>query len=145
MKALFSAVVITAFLLAGVSTKLNAQESLYKRLGGYDAIAAVADDFITRLATDKDLAKFFKGASMDSQKKIRQHVVDMLCEASGGPCYYTGRDMKTAHKGLKISEKDWNTAGGHLVATLDKFKVPQKEKDEVLALINSTKNDIVEQ
>lgn len=145
MKALFSAAVITLLLLTGFAKKINAQESLYKRLGGYDAIAAVVDDFITRLATDKDLSKFFRGASTDSQKKIRQHVVDMLCEASGGPCYYTGRSMKEAHAGLKISEKDWNIAGGHLVATLDKFKVPQKEKDEVLALVNSTKKDIVEQ
>jgi hemoglobin len=67
--------------------------TLYKRLGGYDAIAAVTDDFIGRLAADKQLARFLVGLSADSQKKLRQHVVDQLCEATGGPCIYTGRPL----------------------------------------------------
>ena len=71
--------------------------TLYKRLGGYDAIAAVTDDFIGRLAADKQLSRFLVGLSVDSQKKLRQHVVDQLCEATGGPCLYTGRAMKAAH------------------------------------------------
>ena len=119
--------------------------SLYKRLGGYDAIAAVTDDFIGRLATDKSLQKFFVGHSKDSLGRIRQLVVDQLCAATGGPCVYIGRDMKSSHQGMGISEADWNTAAGHLVATLDKFKVPEKEKAEVLAAITGLKNDIVEQ
>lgn len=119
-------------------------KSLYQRLGGYDAIAAVTDDFIGRLATDKQLGKFFGGHSEDSLKKIRQHVVDQLCMATGGPCVYTGRDMKTAHKGLGISESDWTVGVNHLVATLDKFKVPEKEKGEVLAALGPLKADIVE-
>jgi hemoglobin len=119
-------------------------KSLYKRLGGYDAIAAVTDDFIGRLATDKQLGRFFAGHSEDSVKKIRQHVVDQLCAASGGPCVYIGRDMKTSHKGMGITEADWNAAAGHLVVTLDKFKVPAAEKNEVLALVTSLKKDIVE-
>jgi hypothetical protein len=65
--------------------------SLYKRLGGYDALAAVTDDFLGRLATDPQLGRFFKGVSTDSQKKIRQHIVDFLCGATGGACVYTGR------------------------------------------------------
>ena len=69
------------------------QESLYKRLGGYDALAAVTDDFIKGLATDKQLGRFFIGASTDSQKRIRQLVLDQLCAATGGPCYYIGRSM----------------------------------------------------
>lgn len=119
-------------------------KSLYQRLGGYDALAAVTDDFIGRLATDKQLAKFFTGHSKDSLQKIRQLVVDQLCAATGGPCVYIGRDMKTAHRGMGISESDWNVSVGHLVATLDKFKVPAKEKDEVLAAISSLKGDIVD-
>lgn len=119
-------------------------KSLYQRLGGYDAIAAVTDDFIGRLATDKVLSRFFVGHSEDSLKRIRQHVVDQLCAATGGPCIYTGRDMKTSHKGMGISEAEWNIAAGHLVATLDKFKVPAKEKDEVLGAVSSLKKDIVE-
>src|ERR1700745_2648289 len=84
------------------------QPSLYKRLGGYDAIAAVTDDFIGRLATDKQLSRFFVGHSESSLKLIRQHVVDFLCNATGGPCVYTGRDMKTSHKGMGITKADWN-------------------------------------
>jgi hemoglobin len=119
-------------------------KSLYQRLGGYDAIAAVTDDFIGRLAADKQLARFFAGHSEDSLRRIRQHIVDQLCAAAGGPCAYTGRDMKSAHKGMGITEADWNAAATHLVATLDKFKVPEKEKAEVLAAVSSLKKDIVE-
>ena len=118
--------------------------TLYKRVGGYDAIAAVTDDFIGPLASDKLLARFFGGVSADSQKKLRQHVVDQLCEAAGGPCIYTGRTMKTSHTGLGISESDWQLAVNHLVATLDKFKVPEKEKNELLTIASSLKQDIVE-
>lgn len=117
--------------------------SLYKRLGGYDALAAVTDDFIGRLIGDPSLTKFFVGASTDSKNRIRQHIVDQLCFVTGGPCIYVGRDMKTAHAGLGITEADWTASVKHLVATLDKFKVPQKEKDEVLAAISSLKGDIV--
>lgn len=122
----------------------ESQQSLYKRLGGYDAIAAVVDDFVQRLATDPQLGRFFQGHSVSSVKKIRQLVVDQLCEATGGPCYYTGRDMKTAHAGMGISEADWDASVKHLVATLDKFKVPEKEKHEVLGAISTMKDQIVE-
>src|SRR5438046_9478078 len=86
------------------TTKSYSPESLYKRLGGYDAIAAVTDDFIGRLVTNKDLSRFFVGLSDDSKVKVRQHVVDLLCNKSGGPCAYIGRSMKESHKGLKITE-----------------------------------------
>lgn len=121
----------------------QAAPSLYKRLGGYDAIAAVSDDFIQRLASDKRLGRFVQGLSVDSQKRLRQHLVDFLCEKTGGPCLYLGRDMKTSHTGLRISEDDWKVGAEALVATLDKFKVPQKEKDEVVALVVSLHDDIV--
>jgi hemoglobin len=104
----------------------------------------VTDDFIGRLATDKSLSRFFVGHSKDSLGRIRQLVVDQLCTATGGPCVYIGRDMKTAHQGMGISEADWSAAVGHLVATLDKFKVPEKEKGEVLGAVSSFKKDIVE-
>lgn len=119
------------------------QKTLYQRLGGYDAIAAVTDDFIGGLAGDPQLKHFFGGLSVDSQKKLRQHVVDFLCSATGGPCVYTGRDMKTAHTGLGISEADWTASVNHLIATLDKFKVPEKERGEVLGAISGLKGDIV--
>ena len=118
-------------------------EPLYKRLGGYDALAAVTDDFVGRLAKDPQLGKFFAGHSTDSLKRIRQQVVDQLCEATGGPCYYIGRSMKASHAGMGITENDWNAAANHLVVTLNKLKVPQKEHNEVLSAISALKKDIV--
>ncbi len=120
------------------------ETSLYKRLGGYDAIAAVSDEFIVRLATGKRLQRFVVGLSDDSKKKLRQHLVDFLCNATGGPCLYLGRDMKASHKGLGIDEEDWKEGVDALVATLEKFKVPEKEKNEVLAAVSALKGDIVE-
>lgn len=143
MKSLSKLLLAAAFIAVSVSN-LSAQESLYKRLGGYDAIAAVTDDFITRLATDKSLSRFFVGHSDDSKAKIRTHIINQVCMVTGGPCSYTGRDMKTAHKGLGISEADWNTMATHFVATLNKFNVPKKEQDELLAIVGTVKKDIVE-
>ena len=122
----------------------SAAPSLYKRLGGYDAIAAVTDDFLGRLAADKQMSCFFVGVSADSLRKLRQHVVDQLCEASGGPCYYFGRSMKTVHAGLGITDSDWQITVKHLTATMDKFKLPDKERNEILTLFASLKSDIVE-
>ncbi len=118
--------------------------TLYKRLGGYDALAAVTDDFIARLGEDKQLSRFLVGLSDNSKGHLRQLVVDLLCQVTGGPCIYIGRDMKTSHKGLGITGSDWDITVKALVATLDKFKVPQKEKDETLALVSTLKADIVE-
>ena len=120
------------------------KKSLYTRLGGYDAIAAVVDDFVGRLVADKRLTKFFVGHSEDSLKRIRMHVIDQLCAAAGGPCNYVGRDMKTSHHGLGITSDDWDASAKHLVESLDKFKVPQTEKDELLAIVTSLKKDIVD-
>ncbi len=139
---------VVAFALAAAPAAVRADHhekpSLYQRLGGYDAIAAVTDDFIGRLLADPSLARFFAGHSNDSKGHIRQLVVEQLCAAAGGPCVYTGRDMKTSHTGLGITEAQWNAAVAHLVATLDKFKVPQAEKDELLAVVSTLKADIVE-
>jgi len=120
------------------------KKSLYTRLGGYDAIALVVDDFITRLATDKHFEKFFTGFSDDSKKRLRQHILDQFCAAAGGPCVYTGREMRTSHKGLGITEADWDAAAKHLVAALDKYKVAEAEKNDLLAFVVSQKKDIVE-
>jgi hemoglobin len=139
------AVLLVLSLMCGAArvTAQQTQETLYKRLGGYDALAAVTDDFIGRLLADKQLSRFFTGASDDTKKRIRQLIVDQLCSLTGGPCVYIGRDMKTAHAGLNITESDWTAGVNHLVGTLDKFKVPKKEKDEVLAAVSSMKKDIV--
>ena len=137
---------LSVSLMAGTSGQAMGQgsKSLYERLGGYNALAAVVDDFIGRLVSDKQFEKFFVGQSTDSKKRIRQHVLDQFCAATGGPCIYTGRDMKTSHAGLGITEAEWEAAAKHLVASLDKFKVPEKEKGEVMAFVATLKKDIVE-
>ena len=120
------------------------KRSLYERLGGYNAIAAVVDDFVGRLIANKQFERFFVGHSTDSKKRIRQHIVDQFCAAAGGPCVYTGRTMKDSHAGLGITEAEWDAAAKHLVASLDKFKVGEQEKKDLLAFVTSLKGDIVE-
>ena len=119
-------------------------ETLYTRLGGYDAISAVADDLVQRLMADAQLARFWKHRGDDGLKRELQLLVDFLCESAGGPMYYMGRDMQTSHKGMDISNSDWSVFTQHLVATLDKFGVPDAEKQDVLGFVESTKADIVE-
>jgi hemoglobin len=144
-KNLLRIILLTAVFSLMLSTSGAAQDkSLYDRLGGYDGISKVVDDFIGRLVGDKQFEKFFIGQSTDSRKKIRQHIVDQFCSATGGPCLYTGRDMKTTHGGLGITEAEWNAAAKHLVASLDKFKVDEKSKGEVVAFVTTLKKDIVE-
>lgn len=144
MKKALALACLVLFSLTVFAQETAKPKSLYQRLGGYDAIAAVTDDFLGRLAADKQLGRFFPGLSEDSLKRIRQHIVDFLCVATGGPCVYTGRDMKTTHKGIGVTEADWNQAVALLVQTLDKFKVPEAEKKEVLAAMSGLKKDIVE-
>lgn len=142
-------VLAAAVLAAALAAPARAQDgmmkkSLYDRLGGYNAIAAVVDDFVGRLIADKQFERFFAGHSTDSKKRICQHIVDQFCAAAGGPCVYTGRTMKDSHIGLGISDADWDAAARHLVATLDKFKVGDPEKKDLLAFVTSLKADIVD-
>jgi hemoglobin len=119
-------------------------DSLYARLGGYDAIAAVSDDLLIRLQADPQLARFWQHRGADSLLREKQTLINFLCASAGGPLYYSGRDMKVSHKGLRINESDWQRFIGHLEATLDKFAVPAPERAAVLGFIESTKADIVE-
>jgi hemoglobin len=134
---------VAPFYAAPPQAYAQQQKSLYQRLGGYDALAAVTDDFLGRLTTDPQLKRFFVGHNKEGLTRIRQHVIDFLCVATGGPCAYTGQDMKTAHTGLGITEDDWNASVKDLIATLNKFNVPEKEKNEVLSAISSLHGDIV--
>ena len=120
------------------------QKTLYERLGGYDAITAVVNDLLPRLQADALLGRFWQHRGEDGVKREKQLLIDFLCACAGGPLYYTGRDMKTSHKGMKISERDWAAFSGHLQATLTAFNVPQAEREEAVAFIQSTKPDIVE-
>ncbi len=119
-------------------------KSLYERLGGYDAIAAVTNAVYLRLKSDDKLRRFSDHRGDDGVEREKQLLMDFLSAAAGGPLYYTGRDMKTVHKGMRLYEEDWQKAVGYLTAALDSFNVPERETAEVLALVESTKQEIVE-
>jgi hemoglobin len=120
------------------------EDSLYSRLGGYDAIAAVAENLLPRLSSDPALGRFWAHRGDDGVRREKQLLIDFLCDRAGGPLFYTGRDMLVSHKGMNISVADWEAFIGHLEATLDHFAVPAAERAEVLAFIDSTRADIVE-
>jgi hemoglobin len=122
-----------------------AKDSLYSRLGGYDAIAAVVDDLLVRLRDDPKLRRFWTSPrSTDSNNRERQLAVDFIAAAAGGPTFYLGRDMKTSHKGMGIDREDYAAFTRHLGATLAKFNVPDRERGDVMAFIASLEKDIVE-
>lgn len=119
-------------------------KSLYERLGGYDAIAAVANALLPRLKSDDKLHRYWDHRGNDGVDREKQLLVDFLANAAGGPMYYTGRDMKVAHAGMSIDQDDWQRLIGHVSATLDSFNVPERESGEVLAFIEGTRSDIVD-
>lgn len=127
------------------STSMAKEQTLYQRLGGYDAISAVVNEFANRLFADKKLAPFFGSLSTDSQVKFKQFNTTLVCAATGGPCTYLGRSMTTAHQGMGVTKADFDIVAGHLAATLDKFKVPAAEKEELLGIIGSLQGQVVEQ
>ncbi len=111
---------------------MSDEKTLYARLGGYDAIAAVADNLLPRLMSDERLGRFWAHRGEDGVRREKQLLIDFLCHCAGGPLLYTGRDMKTSHKGMRISEDDWAAFLGHVNATLDEFRVPAAEKEQVV-------------
>jgi hemoglobin len=119
-------------------------KSLYTRLGGYDAITAVVENLLPRLVNDAQLGRFWQNRGADGMHREKQLLIDFLCASAGGPLYYTGRDMALSHKGMRIGGSDWATFIRHLNATFDAFQVPQQERGEVLAFVESTKANIVE-
>ena len=120
-------------------------KTLYERLGGKKSITAVVDDFVGRVAADSGINSFFKDTAADPRRlaKFKKNLVDQICQASGGPCKYMGKDMKTAHAGMGITSPDFNALVEDLVAALDKFKVGDKEKNELLGALAPMKSDIV--
>lgn len=117
--------------------------SLYERLGRYDGIANIADEYLKGVRTDPQMARF-SGRGTDSLARARQLLKDQWCAMTGGPCLYIGRDMRTAHGGLHITDADWAVSMKHLAAALDKCRVSGTDKDEFLALIDSLKQQFVE-
>lgn len=113
---------------------------LFDRLGGLPAIKAVVDKTIDRAAVDPQTSRSFKGIRTQG---VKESVVAQICEATGGPCKYEGATMAKAHKGLDISDAEFKAFVGHLVVTMDEFKVPAREKSEVLHMLAPMKADIV--
>ncbi len=117
------------------------QPSLYDRLGGKPAIVAVVDDFVGNVAADKRINGFFAHADVPH---LKAELVDQICAGSGGPCTYTGKSMKDAHRGMGVSTADFNALVEDLQTSLNKFKVPAKDQGDLLAVLGPMKGDIVE-
>ena len=137
-------------IMAGTATQTAraqvTQPSLYERLGGVYNIATVVDDFIERLLVNATLNA--NPAINEARKRVPKaglkfHVTAMVCEVSGGPCKYTGRAMKESHQHLNITQAEWDAMVVDFKATLKKFKVPQREQQELITIVGSTRNDIV--
>jgi len=122
---------------------IHAEEtkSLFDRLGGKGAITAVVDEFVNRIVADSRVNGRFGSTDV---KRFKMLNTELVCMATGGPCKYSGRDMKDTHNGMRISEKEFDIVAGHLVKTLKKFKVPKQETKELMGIIGSLKKDIVE-
>jgi hemoglobin len=124
----------------------QAQKSLYERLGGKTAIVAVVDDFVANCAADTRINTFFTATAADKSRlaAFKNNLVDQICEAAGGPCKYTGKDMKTAHAGMGIGDADFNALVEDLTKSLNTFKVGKAEQDQLLGVFGPMRPQIVE-
>lgn len=123
-----------------------AAKALYDRLGGVYSIATVVDDFIERLLVNDTLnanPAIKEARTRVPKAGLKFHVTAMVCEVTGGPCKYTGRTMKASHEKLNITEAQWDAMVADFRKTLDKFKVPQQEQQELITIVGTTKKDIV--
>jgi hemoglobin len=122
------------------------EKTLYERLGGVYPIAVVVNDFVDRLFVNETLNA--NPAISEARKRVpaaglKFHVTAMVCEVTGGPCKYTGRDMKTAHAKLNITQQEWDAMVADFRKSLNAFKVPVKEQEELVQIVASTRKDIV--
>ena len=115
--------------------------SLYERLGGLTAITAVVESFVARCAGDDRINRKFERTEIPRLKKM---LVDQVCEATGGPCRYTGRGMTETHDGMGVTAGEFDALVEDLVATLEEFDVPTAEQEELLGLLGSMRDEIVE-
>jgi len=137
-----AALVLTACASAPPDTA-SSGPTLYQRLGGREAIKLVVDDFVANMAADPRVNGRFKGLDAARVARLQTNLADQICDATGGPCAYLGKDMRAAHTGMGITEAEWNATVENLVKALDKNKVPPKEQQELLAALGGMKKDIV--
>jgi hemoglobin len=136
-------------LILAVMTSLAAfaqPGTLFQRLGGMPAVQAVVDDFVNRILADERVNRWFAHAAADPEnaRAYKAKLTDFICQAAGGPCKYAGADMLAAHKGRGVTDAAFEAVVADLVATLDKFKVPEKEKSQLLGLLAPMKSAIVQ-
>jgi len=136
---------VVALHMVACATMGDPPPTLYKRLGGREGIALVVGDFVTNMAGDSRVNARFKDMKGPEIEKLKSNLADQICDATGGPCSYVGRDMKTTHKGMKITDSEWNATVENLVKALDKNKVDPKDKTELLGVLAPMKADIVGQ
>jgi hemoglobin len=140
---MFGILVVVALAATGCASMdggMAAKKPLYDRLGGKGAIQAVVDDFIANVAADARINKRFANADIP---RLKTKLVEQICEASGGPCKYTGASMLDAHRGMNVTDAEFTALVEDLVKSLDKFKVPSQEKTELLTALGGMKSQIV--
>jgi hemoglobin len=142
----FSALASPQEKMAKGKGKAEKAASLYERLGKKKGITAVVNDFVANCASDTRINGFFAKTAADPKRlaDFKQKLVAQICEASGGPCKYTGKNMKDAHRGMGVKDEHFNALVEDLVKALDKNKVGEKEKNELLGALGPMKADIVE-
>ena len=151
---------LVGMVTAGCATMMAEKPTLYERLGGKEEIHKLVDDFVGRLAKDPSFEARFTNSPrlkryLDAKMPpptaralalapLQAHLAEQICEAAGGPCGYVGKSMNEAHAGMGITSAEFDATVKHFVASLDKFKVPEDAKTELLAILGSLKKDIVE-
>ena len=142
---LMAVVALTVSACASAPPETPSGPTLYQRLGGREAIKGVVDDFVANVAADPRVNGRFKGLQPAAVAKLQTNLADQICDATGGPCAYLGKDMKAAHAGMRITDAEWTATVEDLVKSLNKFKVGAKEQQELLAILGPLKKDIVGQ
>lgn len=140
-------VVVAAFVgLVGCGSAPTAPApTVYRQLGGREGISQIVDDFVANVVADNRINERFKALPAPQVFKLKSNLADQICDATGGPCSYLGRDMKTTHTGMKITEGEWNATVEALVKALDKNNVPAGAKTALLGALSPMKSDIVGQ
>jgi len=123
---------------------LEQPTTLYERLGGYDAISAVVDKFLRRVWDDPTVGRFFVGMGTDTRNQLAQKNKNLLCYNTGGPCKKINRPLNVTHEGLGISNQEFDIVMNHLDYTLNDFKVPDRERKEVMAKVRKLRSYVVE-
>ena len=134
---------VVALHMVACATMGDPPPTLYKRLGGREGIALVVGDFVTNMAGDSRVNARFKDMKAADVEKLKSNLADQICDATGGPCSYLGRDMKTTHQGMKITEAEWTATVENFSKALDKNQISVKDKSEVLGMLGPMKADIV--